>query len=261
MSDILDAAWSALEEGQPEEALELLERADDVPQRWAAATLAYLGLEDFERAESALNRANATPAGRDDADVLIASGELHLARWRTDEAHAAFDKLCEREPSVEGLERLSLCCDLRGDVEGADRALQQAHELDPESRPLPPRLSPEEFENVTAAAVEELPEAFREALNRVAIVIDPVPGAGAVVGDGRETPPDLLGLFVGPSLLETSVEASAELPPTVYLFQRNLERISADRDVLLQEIQVTLYHELGHALGFDEEGVDEMGLG
>jgi predicted Zn-dependent protease with MMP-like domain len=26
-------------------------------------------------------------------------------------------------------------------------------------------------------------------------------------------------------------------------------------------IRTTLYHELGHALGFDEEGVDELGLG
>ena len=56
------------------------------------------------------------------------------------------------------------------------------------------------------------------------------------------------------------IESSGELPPTVYLFQRNLERVCGDREQLVEEIRVTLFHELGHALGFDEEGVARMGL-
>jgi predicted Zn-dependent protease with MMP-like domain len=124
-----------------------------------------------------------------------------------------------------------------------------------------PRLSPSAFEEVVMQAVDDLPPEFQAALERVAIVIDPVPGLGAVVGDGRETPADLLGLFVGRSLVESSSDASGELPPTVFLFQRNLERGVTDEAELVQEIRVTLYHELGHALGFDEEGVEEMGLG
>ena len=51
-------------------------------------------------------------------------------------------------------------------------------------------------------------------------------------------------------------DASAELPPTIYLFQRNLERYAADRDHLREEIRTTLFHELGHLLGLDEDEVD-----
>jgi predicted Zn-dependent protease with MMP-like domain len=34
-----------------------------------------------------------------------------------------------------------------------------------------------------------------------------------------------------------------------------------DRAELVEQIEVTLLHELGHYLGFDEDGVDELGLG
>jgi predicted Zn-dependent protease with MMP-like domain len=76
----------------------------------------------------------------------------------------------------------------------------------------------------------------------------------------EDVPPDVLGLFVGASALERSTEDSLELPPSIHLFQRNLERASRDQGELLREIQTTLYHELGHLLGFDEHGVAELGL-
>ena len=74
------------------------------------------------------------------------------------------------------------------------------------------------------------------------------------------TPPDLLGLFTGSSRLEGSDE-DLELPPTIYLFQRNLERFARDLGELREQIRITLYHEIAHRLGFEEEGVDAMGLG
>jgi predicted Zn-dependent protease with MMP-like domain len=69
----------------------------------------------------------------------------------------------------------------------------------------------------------------------------------------------MLGLFVGSSRLERSNEG-AELPAAIHLFQRNLERACADREDLVNEVRITLFHEIGHMLGFDEEGVDRMGL-
>ena len=47
----------------------------------------------------------------------------------------------------------------------------------------------------------------------------------------------------------------------IYLYQRNLERSVRDEAELREEIRVTLYHEIGHLLGFDEHGVEDLGLG
>jgi predicted Zn-dependent protease with MMP-like domain len=78
--------------------------------------------------------------------------------------------------------------------------------------------------------------------------------------DPSETPPDVLGLFVGSSELEISDGESARLPRRIFLFQRNLERFAHSRQELVEEIRVTLFHEIGHMLGFDEAGVEAMGL-
>jgi predicted Zn-dependent protease with MMP-like domain len=45
------------------------------------------------------------------------------------------------------------------------------------------------------------------------------------------------------------------------LYQKNLERIAARREELIEQIGTTLVHEVGHFLGLDEEELWERGLG
>ena len=46
----------------------------------------------------------------------------------------------------------------------------------------------------------------------------------------------------------------------VLLFKRNLEKICRDRDDLVEQIQVTVRHEIGHHLGLSEEDLERLGL-
>jgi predicted Zn-dependent protease with MMP-like domain len=45
------------------------------------------------------------------------------------------------------------------------------------------------------------------------------------------------------------------------LFKRNLERSAGDAAELAEQIRVTLYHELGHYLGLDEDALEDLGYG
>lgn len=269
----LEAAWTRFEQGRPEAALEQLSGLAHPAPGAPLAALCWLELGDLLRAREALDGASDSPLV-DTFERDAARAALHLAAWQIDTARAAYAALVECEPDNPILlERLSLCADLQGDQAQADRLLRAACELDPQLLTLPVRLDRETFLELVDRAVRTLPEPFRAALAEVQVVVDDVPDPQAVdlanLAELGATPPDMLGLFHGPTDLEGGWESAlddgfglvADAPPTIYLFQRNLERAAPDRETLEREIAVTLFHELAHKLGFDEDEVDAMGLG
>ncbi len=260
--EALDRAWDAIDAGDHEGALRELEGVDpDWPDRWIPEGIARTELGDLAGARAALERVRESADVDDHPDWLWASGSLRLAEWRIDDARTVFEKLLTIERSAGALERLSLVHEIQGDFPGAERLLSEAHTIDAAAAPMPPRLASEDFERVIAAAIESLPAEFRATLETTEIVVEAVPSAWMVdLNDPAGTPPDVLGLFVGTSALDRSEDATAELPPRIFLFQRNLERGAKDEAHLVEEIRTTLYHEIGHLLGFDEDGVAAMGL-
>ena len=255
----LEQALEALESGDVEQALGHLADVDEERgERWTTTAHAWIEMGELAAAEEALTRARGL-LGTDHPEIAWTEGRLRLNRWDLDGARSAFAQLDLDQEGAPLCENLAILADLAGETEHADELYRRAAELDPEGSPPPARLTPEQFEDVVAEAASDLPDEFHDALEEVPVVIDPMPTAGLVGAPESGHPPDILGLFVGPALAERN--GTTELPPTIFLFQRNLERVARTRAELRDEIRTTLYHELGHALGFDEEGVDELGLG
>lgn len=258
----LERAWLAIDAGDPERALVELSGLDpDWPDRWIPEALALTELGELVPARAALERVRESADVDDHPDFLWAEGQLLLCEWRVEAAETVLAKLVKLEPSPAALERLSLIADLRGDFETANRLLLESAALSPDGARVPVRLSPDELDQVLSDAIDELPEEFRRPLETTEILVEPVPLEWMIDrADLSETPPDILGLFVGSSELEVSSDSSGHLPRRIFLFQRNLERFARSRAELVEEIRVTLFHEIGHMLGFDEEGVASMGL-
>jgi predicted Zn-dependent protease with MMP-like domain len=259
--ELLDEAWQALDAGDAKRALAKLAQLDeDWPERWIPEALARLELGELRRARVVLEQAEEFEDLGTQPDYLWAKAQLLLGEWRFAEARELLERLLGIERSASTLERLSLVRELEGDFDSAERLLDEAAALDP-SFAHAARLDEEEFEAEVEAAVRALPREFQKALEGCEVLIDAMPSGWMFEpGDPASTPPELLGLFVGAPNTEASADENAELPPRIFLFQRNLERAARDRAALREEIRVTLYHEVGHLLGFDEEGVAEMGL-
>jgi len=257
----LDQAWKAIDEGDPELALELAADADEtLGETWVLRATAALDLDDLTAASESADRAAAFSDEESDPELLCIRGEIALRGWRIDEAREKLERAREFAPSPALLLKLALVADVEGDLGRADRLLRDAQRLDPGNVEPPPRLSESEFDAALQGAIARLPAAFQQALEHVAVIVDPMPTLAIVGPAVDEAPPDVLGLFTGASRLDAEEDAPAELPPTIHLFQRNLERVCVDRAEVEAEIEVTLLHELGHYLGFDEDGVAELGL-
>jgi len=243
------------------EALGLLEQLpEEDPLRWLQAVEVWLGMGIPARAESMLERGRQL-AGDDDPLVAVLRARLLLSRWDVLGARAALEAVPPQRRDADVEAELALVCDLEGRHDQSHVHLVRAHKLDRDVFPKPVRVSEEAFEAMLDQAARALAPEFREALEDIPVVIDPMPNTEVVGGPESGHPPDLLGLYSGLELYEREASGYGELPPTIFLFQRNLER-RADSEVELREqVRVTLWHELGHALGFDEDGVDALGLG
>ncbi len=255
----IERAAVALEGGDPESALVEAAGANDPGERALMESRIYLTMDQVDAAKEALKRATAA-LGEDDVDVVELEGEVALLGWDIEQARVCFEAIAEVEDDVYLMERRALLADLAGDTEASHELMLAARRLDPD-RPEPVRVSEEAFAAAVNEALADLPQGFAESVSTARIVTEPMPFAELNgQGDLGAVPPDVLGLFVGPTIHDQAEGASGELPPSIYLFQRNLERIAKSEEDLGIEIRVTLFHEIGHLLGLDEDEVAAMGL-
>jgi predicted Zn-dependent protease with MMP-like domain len=266
-AESLDAVWTAIEEGRIEEALDIAEtltreHPEDGEAHLAQAAATYeAGLPDA--ALEAARRAG--QLGIEDHGLQAwyeAAGLVQL--WKLDEARPLLERLLKEDASfADAWYLLGQVCETAGDQIGARRGYDRAFELEPDRFPRPSRIDEGELDRVIALAREDLPEPFQKALDEVPVVVRPLPTydmAKSGAPDEPPLPPDLLGLFVGSSNLDRSVFNPVEQPGVIFLFQTNLERICPDRETLAEEVRITLWHELAHYLGFEEEDMHRMGL-
>lgn len=100
-----------------------------------------------------------------------------------------------------------------------------------------------------------LPPELCVRLRDVPVVLEARPSF-ALVREGFD--PRALGLFEGRTDGDHSSVAVA--PTRIVLFYANLLAICEDMDVLSEQIEITVLHEIGHFFGLDEDGVAALGL-
>ncbi|WP_223263245.1 metallopeptidase family protein [Arthrobacter sp. NamB2] len=121
---------------------------------------------------------------------------------------------------------------------------------------MPYEITREEFEDAVNDAIDKIPDDLARAMDNVAIFVveeyEPAPGEPA--------DSELLGLYEGTPLTERdSWWEAGSLPDRISIFRGPLSRLCDSREELVEEILVTVVHEVAHHFGIDDERLHELG--
>jgi tetratricopeptide (TPR) repeat protein len=245
---------------------ELAQTQHDAELSLSFARLAAMAYNDVGQAKEALERADwVLERKKGDADALYERASALFELCRFDEARPAFEALLkDPERAAFAHRHLGLVLERQGKQVEADRHFEAASKLDPKGLPPSVLLSPDEFRAELAKAVQALPADMRQDLAGVPVQPEDLPALEDLVANDPPLSPQILGLFRGPPLgeaCEPGLDGAVEDPcRSVVLYRRNLARAVKTRDELLEQIRVTLLHEVGHLRGEDDGELAARGL-
>jgi predicted Zn-dependent protease with MMP-like domain len=233
------------------------------PDRSTEAELLYLKskglfyLDDLEGALFLVRRA--IRVAPEVAVYRAFEGQICFELGRFEEARRRLERGVALDgESAHAVYHLGLALERLEENVDATRAFQQANALDPDHYMLPTAVDDADFERVAAEALGDLPRSIREYVEHVPVLIRDFPEADLVAQD--HISPQVLGLFVGVPRTEAAVTAQSRDVDRVILYKKNLEKVCRTHAELVEQIQITVKHEIGHYLGLDEDDLERLGL-
>lgn len=121
------------------------------------------------------------------------------------------------------------------------------------------QFTPEEFEQLVAQALDNLPEAIHEKLANVEVVVADWPTPAELRSVGMRPGQLLLGLYQGVPLTKRGAHYGLVLPDKITIFQGPIERVCRSREDVIRQVQHTVRHELAHHFGIDDDRLRELG--
>ena len=112
-------------------------------------------------------------------------------------------------------------------------------------------LSDEEFEEAVSAALDQVPEELAGLMDNVVVLVEEHPP--------ETEPQDLLGLYEGTPLTERDGWYAGVLPDRISIFRGPLLAMCDSRDDVVEEVLVTVVHEIAHHFGIDDDRLHELG--
>jgi predicted Zn-dependent protease with MMP-like domain len=117
---------------------------------------------------------------------------------------------------------------------------------------VPVEMSRERFEELVGEALDEVPAELLKVMDNVVIVVEDEPA------DGTD---DLLGLYEGTALTERGWDYAGVLPDRITIYRLPTLRICDTETDVVDEVAITVVHEIAHHFGIDDHRLHELGWG
>jgi predicted Zn-dependent protease with MMP-like domain len=113
-------------------------------------------------------------------------------------------------------------------------------------------LSRERFEELVAEALDTIPQQLTGLIDNCVVLVEDDPPADD---------PDLLGLYDGVPLTERDSTYVLSVPDRITIFRHPILALCSSEQEVVDEVRVTVVHEVAHHFGIDDERLHELGWG
>lgn len=106
------------------------------------------------------------------------------------------------------------------------------------------------FEELVHQALERIPARFLDLIENCVVVVEDEPDS---------SDPELFGYYDGIPLSERGSWYGGVLPDRIVIFRGPLLRYCLDEAEVVEEVRITVWHEVAHFFGIDDHELDELG--
>ena len=117
---------------------------------------------------------------------------------------------------------------------------------------VPVDMSRERFEELVGEALDEVPVELLNVMNNVVILVEDRPA------DGSD---DLLGLYEGHALTDRGWDYAGVLPDRITIYRLPTLKVCESEADVIDEVAITVVHEIAHHFGIDDHRLHELGWG
>jgi predicted Zn-dependent protease with MMP-like domain len=110
-------------------------------------------------------------------------------------------------------------------------------------------MSPQRFEELVSDALDLIPAELAAAIDNVVVLVEA----------NHPEEPELLGLYEGIALTERDSAYAGALPDTITIYRDSLLEICDTEADVVEEVAITVIHEIAHHFGIDDERLHELG--
>ncbi|ORW01679.1 hypothetical protein AWC14_07610 [Mycobacterium kyorinense] len=111
------------------------------------------------------------------------------------------------------------------------------------------RMDPQRFDELVSDALDLIPPELAAVMDNVVVL----------VSDRHPGDAELLGLYEGVALTERDSNYAGSLPDTITIYRDALLDICDSDDEVVDEVKITVIHEIAHHFGIDDDGLHELG--
>lgn len=114
---------------------------------------------------------------------------------------------------------------------------------------MPVKIPRKRFEELVEDALRQIPEEIWKCVDNLVVSVE----------EENSDEADLLGLYEGIPLTDRGDYSGMIMPDRIYIYRKPICALSELEEEVIEQIRITVVHEVAHHFGIEDERLEELG--